>query len=303
MQERGILVADGAWGTELAERGLSGGQAPELWNLKQPETVLDLSQRYVDSGSDIILSNTFGGSRIKLQKSQIADRTIEINRLGIELSRRAADGADRPVLVFASVGPTGELLQPLGERTENELADCFAEQIGACVDAGADGVVLESMIDLGELRIALKAARDCGSPTVVACMTFEKGKRGYATLMGVTPEHASSALQDAGADIIGSNCGSGMADLIAVAALMRRSTNRPLWIKPNAGLPQLVGGQTVYSETPEQMASHLGDLLESGANIVGGCCGTTPRHVRLMADAAARHRSRARELMQNVVLE
>ena len=276
-----VLVADGAWGTELAKQGLAPGEPPELWNLERPDAVQRVAEAYVESGADVVLTNTFGGTRIKLARSGQAERAAQINRRGAELSRAAA--GDR-ALVFASIGPTGEFLEPLGTLSVQEAVAAFAQQAAALADGGADGLVIETMMDLGEAKAALAGARQ-GAPdlTVVVCMSFNSGPAGFATIMGVKPEQAAEELDRAGADAVGTNCGSGIADLTEVARLMRQVTGRPLWVKPNAGLPELVDGETVYRETPEQMASHFAALIRAGANVIGGCCGTTPEHIRLLA--------------------
>jgi len=291
LKEKAILVADGAWGTELAEHGLEPGEPPELWNADRPEAVEAVARGYVEAGADIILTNTFGGSRWKLEKAGLADRTAELNRLGAELSRRAAGDQ---ALVFASVGPTGEFLAPLGERSAEEFVACFAEQTAALAEGGADGIVVETMADLGEARAALEAARQtCDLPAVVS-MTFAHGPAGFATMMGVKPEQAAAELDAAGADMVGANCGSGIDHMIEVARLMRPRTARPLWIKSNAGVPELVDGRTVFRETPEAMAAKVEPLVEAGANVVGGCCGTTPEHIRQLVAAVDRARALAR---------
>jgi len=283
LKAKAVLLSDGAWGTELVRHGLEAGDTPELWNAERPDAVEAVARGYVDAGSDIILTNTFGGSRWKLDKSGLADRTAELNRLGTALSRRAAGGR---ALVFASVGPTGEFMAPLGLKPEDDFVACFAEQILACVQAGTDGLVVETMTDLGEAKAALDAARQVCDLPVVVSMTFDKGPAGFATMMGVTPEQAAAELDAAGADIVGANCGSGIDNMIDVARLLRSATNKPLWIKSNAGMPELVDGATVFRESPEEMASKVGTLVKAGANIIGGCCGTTPDHIRQIAAAA-----------------
>jgi len=278
LKEKGFLLSDGSWGVELAKRGLAAGECPELWNDTHRRDIHDLAKSYVDAGSDIILTNTFGGSRWKLEKCGLAERTTELNALGVEGSLKAADGR---ALVFASVGPTGEFMVPLGLKTEEEFIEVFAEQIGAIIKAGADGIVIETMTSIEEASAALNAARSIGDFPVVVSMTFDKGPGGFATMMGVKPEIAAGEF--ARADIVGANCGSGIVDMIEVAKLMRPATRRPLWIKSNAGLPELVEGETCYRETPEQMTVHLEELVRAGANIIGGCCGTSPKHIRRFA--------------------
>lgn len=283
LKDRAVLVSDGAWGTELAKRGLGAGDCPELWNAERAEAVEAVARGYVAAGSDIILTNTFGGNRWTLEKAGLGERTAELNRLGAEISKRVAAGR---AMVFASVGPTGEFMAPLGLKTEEEFVACFAEQIGALVEGGADGLCIESMSDLGEAKAALRAAREVCDLPVVTSVTFDRGQKGFATMMGVKPEQAVAELGEAGADMVGANCGSGIDHMIEVAGLMRAATAKPLWIKSNAGLPELVEGKTVFRETPTEMAGKVRALLEAGANVVGGCCGTTPEHIAQLAAAA-----------------
>jgi len=298
LKEKALLVADGAWGTELQRLGLAPGEPPEGWNVERPDVVAGVARAYVAAGADIVLTNTFGGSRIKLEKAGLAARTAELNRLGVALSKRAA--GDR-ALVFASIGPTGELLEPLGPRTRDELVAVFAEQVAACCEGGADGILVESMSDLGEAQAALAAARQTCALPVVVSMTFDPGAKGPATVMGVTPARAVRALDAAGADLVGANCGAGSEVMTEVARRMRPETLKPLWVKPNAGVPRLVGGRTVFPESPEEMAAQVPALVEAGANVIGGCCGTTPEHIRRIAAAAARARDRARAVGAEVL--
>ena len=280
-----VLVADGAWGTELAKRGLTAGEAPEVWNLERPEEVSAVAAAYVDAGADIILTNTFGGSPIKLARAGLAGRTVDVNRRGVELSKEASRGK---ALVFASVGPTGEFMAPLGTVGETDMVACFAEQARAIASAEPDGIVIESMSDLAEATAALRAVRESCELPVVVSMTFERGARAIATMMGVRPEQAAAELEAAGADVVGANCGTGIEDIIEVARLMRPATRLPLWMKPNAGVPELVDGETVFRETPEVMVSHVPALIEAGARIIGSCCGTTSEHIQLLAAEIAK---------------
>jgi 5-methyltetrahydrofolate--homocysteine methyltransferase len=282
LSARSIAIADGAWGTQMSERGLEPGEAPESWVIYRPDAVRDVAQSYVDCGAEIVLTDTFGGSRFKLAKCQLDERVEEINRRAAELSKDAAGSA---ALVFASIGPTGEFMEPLGTVSESEMVEVFTEQARALVAGGADGLLIETMTDLGEAKAALKAALDSFDGPTVVSMTFDRGPKGYATMMGVRPEQAAEELQEAGASVVGSNCGHGIANMIEVIGLMAQATDLPIWSKPNAGMPQLVAGQTVFNETPEEMAAHFGDLVEAGARIIGGCCGTTPEHIRALVEA------------------
>jgi 5-methyltetrahydrofolate--homocysteine methyltransferase len=277
LEKKRVLIADGGWGTELQKRGLPPGEPPEVWNIGRPEEVGAVALSYVEAGADIILSNTFGGSSLKLAKVHLEDKLIEINRQGATISKKAA--GDR-ALVFASIGPSGEFMAPVGAVSEEDMMKGFAEQAKALAEGGADGIVVETMMDLAEAKTALLAARQSTSLPVAVTMTFNKGPKGFATMMGIRPEQAVAELEKAGADIVGANCGAGIDQMIDLMKLMRSATALPLWCKPNAGLPELIDGKTVYRETPEMMASKLRALVQAGANIVGGCCGTTPTHIR-----------------------
>ena len=282
LEKKKVVVSDGAFGTELMKRGLAAGQAAELWNAEHADAVAAVAKSYVEAGSDILLTNTFGGSRIKLERAGLAARTAELNRCGVAIARQAAG---RKAAGFASIGPTGEFLEPLGTLSEAQAVACFAEQIAACVAGGAQGIVIESMADLAEAKAGLAAARQACQLPVVVSMTFAYGAKGFATMMGVTPERAAKELDAAGADIIGANCGAGVHEAVEIARLLRAATKKPLWLKPNAGLPELVDGRTVFRETPEQFAAEAPRLVAAGANIIGGCCGTTPEHIRAIVAA------------------
>ena len=265
------VLTDGAWGTALQVHGLAAGEIGDLWNLSHPERVEAVARAYIDAGSRIILTNTFRANRIALDQHPERSRVEAINRAGVEISRRASRGRAR---VFASIGPSGKMLLT-GEVDEAQLAAAFTEQCQALAAAGADGLVVETMTDLGEARIAVAAAAATGLP-VVACMVFDSGKHQDRTMMGVTPEQAAVELTRAGAQVIGANCGIGIEAYIPVCAALASATDRPIWIKPNAGLPELVDGKVVYRMTPERFASHAPALIAAGARFIGGCCGTTP---------------------------
>jgi 5-methyltetrahydrofolate--homocysteine methyltransferase len=267
----GPVTTDGAWGTELQARGLGLGEFPDLWNLTRPERVLEVARAYVEAGSQVILTNTFGANRIRLGENGAADKMEEVNVRGVEISRQAAGQRAR---VFASIGPTGKLLMS-GEVTAEELRSAFAEQARALAKGGADALVVETMSDLEEATLAVSAAKETGLPVVV-CMVFDSGKDKDRTMMGTTPEQAAQALSSAGADVIGANCGQGITGFFPICRRMRTATTLPIWMKPNAGLPTVVDGRAVYSAKPEEFAGYMPELLKLGASFVGGCCGTSP---------------------------
>jgi len=278
----GPVVTDGAWGTQLQARGLAAGECPDAWNLSHPERVEQVARAYVDAGSQVIITNTFGANRFTLARHGLADKAAEINRAGVQISRTAAAGRAR---VFASIGPSGVMLL-MGEVSEEELQAAFAEQARAMAEAGADGIVVETMSDPAEAKLAVAAARGTALP-VVACMTFDSGKDHDRTMMGTTPEEAAELLTEAGADCIGSNCGQGIEGFIGIAKRLA-AADRPVWIKANAGLPQMVDGQTVYAQTPAGFARYVPDLIDAGANFVGGCCGTTPEFIKAVTETLGR---------------
>jgi 5-methyltetrahydrofolate--homocysteine methyltransferase len=287
MVAEGPVLTDGAWGTQLQARGLNPGEFPDGWNLTCPQEVASVASAYVQAGSKVILTNTFGASRIRLVEAGLADRVTEINEAGARLSKQAAGSSAR---VFASIGPTGKMLS-MGEVSPEEITSTFAEQAAALKRGGADGLVVETMSDLDEAKLAVAAAKQTGLP-VVASMVFDSGKEKDRTMMGTTPEQAAEALVEAGADVVGANCGQGIAGFVRICARLKSAAgDRPIWIKANAGLPQQVGGRTVYATTAEQFAGFIPALLEAGAGFVGGCCGTSPdfiRAIRKMLDTMGR---------------
>jgi 5-methyltetrahydrofolate--homocysteine methyltransferase len=273
------VVTDGAWGTELQARGLQLGECPDGWNLRYPERVTDVARAYVEAGSRIILTNTFRANRIALADTDLAAKVVEINQRGVELSVLAAGGE---ALVFASIGPCGKMLAA-GEVTEEQLAEAFTEQAMALAAGGAWALLVETMSDLDEAVIAVAAARTTGLP-VVASVVFDTGKNKDRTMMGTTPEQAAARLTDAGVSAVGANCGLGIAGYVDICRRLHAATTLPIWIKANAGLPELVDGQAVYRTAAADFAAHVPDVLAAGATFIGGCCGTTPAFIRAVRE-------------------
>jgi 5-methyltetrahydrofolate--homocysteine methyltransferase len=277
-----LIISDGATGTYLQQRGLEPGGCPEEFNVSHPDVIRGMARDYFAAGSDMVLTNSFGGSRFRLKHYGFQGRVRELNRLAAE---HASSQAPPGHYVIASVGPTGEFLEPLGNVSESEMYDAFVEQITALEEGGADGVVIETQMALEEARLAIKAARENTRLIVMSTMTFDKGPRGFFTMMGVSPEQAVKELQDAGADVVGANCGNGIDRMIELARQMRQATDGYLLIHSNAGIPSIKDGAIVYPETPEYMAPRFKLLAEIGVNIIGGCCGTGPDHIRALAKA------------------
>jgi len=281
-----VLLSDGAWGTFLFKKGLAPGDCPDLWSLTHPDDVREIAESYVAAGADMIETNSFGASRLKLAPFGLADRAAEINEAAAALSRRAA-GPERHVL--ASVGPTGVILV-MGDVPEDEVYRGFEEQITALERGGADAVCIETMSALDEALLAIRAAKASTQLEIACTFTFERTTSGeYRTMMGVSPTQMAQAALEAGAAIIGANCGNGVAQMIDIVAEMRAAApEAPILVHANAGLPVYRDGLAVFPETPEETALLVPELLRAGANIVGGCCGTTPDHIRAIGAAIGR---------------
>jgi 5-methyltetrahydrofolate--homocysteine methyltransferase len=277
-----VLVSDGAWGTFLQKKGLKPGECPELWCVERRAEVLDVARSYIDAGADMIESNSFGGSRFKLEHFGLADRASQVNEAAAQISREAAGPSK---WVIASIGPTGKMLVT-GEVTEDDLYAAFKEQAVALAKGGADALCIETMSATDEAAIAIRAARENTGCEVICTFTFQKGAKGqYRTMMGVSPTKAAQEAVQAGAHIIGPNCGNGMEQMIEIVKEMRAAAATPILVHANAGLPKNVNGVDVFPESPDEMAARVKAIVGAGANIVGGCCGTTPAHIRAVRTA------------------
>lgn len=286
LKQRRILLSDGAWGTFLQAKGIQPGECPELWNITHRNSVRDIAESYLLAGSDIIETNSFGGSRFKLSLFGLEKRVSELNRAAAEISREAA-GKNKHVA--GSIGPTGKMLI-MGDITEEELYNAFLEQAVALEAGGADIIIVETMSAVDEAALAVRAARENTKCTVIITMTFSKEPDGgYHTMMGVSPEEMVIAMKEAGAHIVGSNCGNGIEDMIGIVKAIRATDNKiPVMIQANAGTPVLIDGETVFRESPEMMASFIPELIKAGVNLIGGCCGTTPEHIRAIGRVLGR---------------
>ena len=287
LEQKGILVSDGAWGTFIHQKGLRSDECPESWNLSRPDDIYDVALSYVEAGANTILTNSFGGSPFKLEPYGLKGKTYEVNKAAAEISRRAAGDE---VLVLGSVGPTGKILM-MGEVTEQELLDGFTEQIWGLADGGADAILIETMSDPDEARIAIRAAKSVTDKEVICTFTFSLTPANeYRTMMGTSPAEAVEMLVAEGADVIGANCGNGAAGMIEIVKQIREVNQElPVLIHANAGMPVLKDGVSVFPESPGEMSSQIDDLIDAGANIVGGCCGTTPEHISRIAEVVRRH--------------
>ncbi|MFW6132686.1 MAG: homocysteine S-methyltransferase family protein [Planctomycetota bacterium] len=274
-------VSDGAWGTQLQARGLEGGTCAELWNVDNPGAVEDVARSYVGAGSDVILTNTFGANRFALEAHGAGDRAAELCEAGAAISRRAAGEAVR---VFGSIGPSGKVVM-MGEVGEEELSSAFAEAAEALVRGGVDAIVLETFNELAEAKLALTAARGAVDVPVISSMTFSSGPDRTRTMMGDAPSDLAAMAAECGAAGVGANCGVGPDVYVKVAAMLGEATELPVWIKPNAGMPEVRGGRTVFPMGAAEFAAYAPRILSAGASFVGGCCGTGPEYIRAVRDA------------------
>ena len=283
LAERGVLVADGATGTNYQERGLEPGVAPEEWLFDSPDRVIGLHRAFVDAGADVILTCTFGATGLRLADSPLAGRAVEVNRVAAELAREAAGGR---ALIAGSLGPTGQLCEPLGPLTIDEAARAYEEQAGALTEGGADLLVLETFFALEETLAAIEGARRSSDLPLIVSFSFDQGTH---TMMGLSPTDAVNAVRELGLAAVGANCGRSLADMdVVVDELLAAAGDLPVWVKPNAGIPRIVADAVIYDADPEMLASHAQRYVDRGVRIVGGCCGSTPEHVQAIARALKR---------------
>ena len=282
------LVCDGAMGTQLMLAGLAAGDCGELWNLKYPDRVLAIQQRYVDAGADCLITNTFGANGIALARHPGAARELKaINQAGVRIARKAFGGRDG--FVLGDIGPLGAVLEPYGDLARTDAQSAFAEQASALVDAGADAIIIETQASLDELGLAIAAARGARATCIIGSLAYDLSADGsfYATAMGVKPEKAAEYLEPSGAHLAALNCGTGMdmAGAARVAEVYRRLCKLPVMVQPNAGRPVLENGRAIYRQTPADMAGGVPAALAAGVRIVGSCCGSTPEHTRAIRQA------------------
>jgi 5-methyltetrahydrofolate--homocysteine methyltransferase len=277
LKENRIMFSDGAWGTMMQEKGLQPGECPDEWSLSHSDEIYSIAKAYIDAGADMVETNSFGASSFKLQHFGLEKKAFDINKAAAELSRRAA-GENKHVI--ASIGPTGKLLL-MGDVTEDELYESFKEQAMGLEAGGADACCIETFSAIDEATIAIKAVKENTDLEIICTFTFEETVNGdYRTMMGVSPEQMGEEIVLAGADIVGTNCGNGMEKMAAIVKAIRTANNDiPILVHGNAGMPKNVAGKVVFPETPDEMAKNVLDVIAAGANIVGGCCGTTPEHI------------------------
>lgn len=280
-----VTVADGGWSTCLRARGLAADIAAETANQDSPELVLELTRAYVKAGARVVTTNTFGANRFNLERYALTADALELNKAGAALARQAVGTDD--VLVAGTIGPSGKILA-VSEVPAEELHEMFAQQAAALVSGGAEAILLETFSELAEVLLAVQAVKQAVTLPVIASMSFDSGPQRTRTVMGAAAEDCAAALEDAGADAVGCNCGSGIETALPAVVALRGATELPLWVKPNAGLPELVDGRPVYRQSPDEFVARVPPLLDAGANIVGGCCGTGPEHIRRLARLVAR---------------
>lgn len=279
--KKGIVIFDGAMGTMLQMKGLTGGDCPELWNKDRAELIREIHRSYFHAGCQVVETNSFGANALKLKSYEL---TAQVRELNYKSARLARESAPDNGFVAASIGPTGKFLEPLGNVSPKQMYEVFKEQVEALVEGGVDLVCIETMMDLEETKLAVRAAKENCSLPIIASMTFNLDRNGFRTMMGIDPKTAVTELGETGADIVGANCSNGPKEMVQLMEEMRSYTTLPLIAQPNAGLPQLKAGKTIFSLNAEDFASYIPAFIAAGVNIIGGCCGTTPEHMKKVVD-------------------
>lgn len=288
VDKNGYVVTDGAMGTVLFAAGLEQGDPPELWNLKYPDRVADVHQAYLQAGSQIVLTNTFGGTRLRLAFHNAQSQVAQANHAAAEILRKVVEQSGKDVIVAGDIGPTGEVLAPYGELAFQDAKDAFKEQASALISGGVDLIWIETMSDLEEVRAAVEGTREVSTNIpIVTTMTFDTHGR---TMMGVTPEQAFETLTSFGVEALGGNCGNGPEEIIEVITRMRAIDQETILVaKANAGIPELVQGKAVYRASPETMADYAIQSYQAGARVIGACCGSTPDHISAIVESLSQH--------------
>lgn len=277
-----VLVSDGAMGTQLMAAGLEQGNCGEMWNVTHPERVLDIQRRYVDAGSDCLITNTFGGNGLMLKRHHHFEDLVEINRAAVRIARQAF--GERDGFVLGGIGPVGGVMEPYGDLAVEDVREAVRLQIQALIESGIDAIIIETQMALEEVELGVEAAQAFGAPCIIASLAYDRSHDGsfYKTMMGIAPETAAEHLADLGVDVLALNCGTGVDMAVArrIITAYKESADCFTMAQPNAGLPVLENFRAVYKQTPEDMVAALDDLLAAGVNMVGGCCGSTPDHIR-----------------------
>lgn len=288
LKQEKVLVSDGAIGSLLFEKGLNPGDCPERFNLEHPEVLAEIAQAYLQAGANIIQTNTFGASPLKLSDYNLDDKTEEINKKAVEIVKQVVDSK---ALAYGSVGPSGKMLLPYGNIEASAMQDNYKRQIGILIESGVDLLCIETMTDLNEAVIAIQSAREISSDIrIIATMTFDVIPQGCVTIMGNSVAQVCTKLEEAGANVIGSNCGNGTENMVTIAKEFLTNTRLPIIIQSNAGIPTIIDDQVVYQETPEEFANFTKILIELGVSIIGGCCGTTPDHIKVIRQTVDNHK-------------
>ena len=272
-----ILLGDGATGTFLQSRGLEPGGCPELMNVEKEEAVLEMADNYFKAGSDFVLTNTFGGSPFMLKKYGYETNVEEFNRKAAEIAKSVCP---ENKFVFGSIGPTGEFLEPLGNVTEKEMENGFERQLNGLIEGGVDGIIFETQMAIEELVLGIKTAKRISNLPVIGGMVFDKGPRGFFTMMGISPLKAADEIYNAGGDVVATNCGNGSTIIVELAKELVENSKLPVMVQSNAGIPKIKNKKVIYDETPQFMKKNYQALIDTGVSIIGGCCGTNFDHIK-----------------------